>query len=55
MIIMVNVYCLIFSNTTLILDPDDDVITSNILDAYHNNPVSLFEFTKRIIKIKTHL
>ena len=52
---MVNVYCLIFSSATLMLDSDEDVITSKMLDVYHNNPVSLFEFTKRIIKIKTHL
>ena len=31
--------------------PDDDVVTSKILDLYHINPVSSLEFAKRITEI----
>ena len=30
---------------------DDNVVTSKILDVYHNNPVPSLEFAKRITKV----
>ena len=43
---------LIYPNhVNIFLVPDDDVVTSKILDLYHINPVSSLEFAKRITEI----